>query len=109
MSIGPMTSIGGSVAGTALAQTRSSDVDRAGQESSARELRRQSEQNAELAAGIGQADGDNHQAADRDADGRRLWESRRRQAAEDGGSDAPRRLEVPDPTGQSGSMLDLSG
>ncbi len=39
MSIGPMTSIGGSVAGTALAQTRGSNVDRAQQESSARELR----------------------------------------------------------------------
>ncbi len=109
MSIGPMTSIGGSVAGTALAQTRSSNVNRAGRRAVRGSYAAESEQNAELAAGIGQADGDNHQAADRDADGRRLWESRRRQAAEDGGSDAPRRLEVPDPTGQSGSMLDLSG
>jgi hypothetical protein len=109
MSIGPMSSIGGSVAGTSLAQTRGSDTDRVQQESSARELRAQSEQKAELAAGIGQADGDNHQTAERDADGRRLWEFSRRRGAADAGSDEPPRPEAQDPTGQSGSLLDLSG
>jgi hypothetical protein len=109
MSIGPLSSIAGSIAGTSLAQTRGADVDRAQQESAARELRAQSEQKAELAAGIGQADGDDHQTAERDADGRRLWEIPRRRGAADAGNDEPRRPEAPDPTGQSGSILDLSG
>ena len=73
------------------------------------ELRARSEQKAEMAAGVGQTDGDNHQTAERDADGRRLWEfpQRRRRAGR-----RPRRVASPqgqDPTGQSGSMLDLSG
>ena len=91
MSIGPMSSIAGSVAGTSLAQTRGSDIDRAQQESAARELRDRSDEKAEMAAGIGQADGDNHQTAERDADGRRLWEFPRRQAAGDAGHDEPPR------------------
>ncbi len=74
MSIGPFSGIAGSAAGTSLAQTRGSEIDRAQQESTARELRARSEQKAEMAAGVGQADGDNHQTAQRDADGRRLWE-----------------------------------
>ena len=79
MSIGPLSGIAGSVAGTSLAQTRGSEIDRAQQESAARELRARSEQKAETAAGVGQADGDNHQTAERDADGRRLWEFPQRQ------------------------------
>ena len=39
-----------------------------------REARVRSEQKAEMAAGVGQADGDNHETAQGDADGRRLWE-----------------------------------
>ncbi len=109
MSIGPMSSIAGSVAGTSLAQTRGSDIDRAQQESAARELRAQSQEKAELAAGIGEADGDNHQTAERDADGRRLWEFPRRKGEQDDGSEEPRQPRSQDPTGQSGSMLDLSG
>ncbi len=108
MSVGPLSSIAGSVAGTSLAQTRGSDVDRAQQESVARELRASSQERAETAAGIGQADGDNHETNDRDADGRRLWEFRRRDE-EEAGDDAPPRPEGRDPTGQSGSILDLSG
>ncbi|MGO9110985.1 MAG: hypothetical protein ACLP9L_17320 [Thermoguttaceae bacterium] len=109
MSVGPLSSIAGSVAGTSLAQTRGSDIDRAQQESTARELRAFSEQKAETAAGIGEADGDNHQTAERDADGRRLWEFPQRQGEQDAGSEGARRPESQDPTGQRGSMLDLSG
>ena len=87
MSIGPLSSIAGSVAGTSLAQTRGSEIDRAQQESTARELRSQSELKAEMAAGVGQADGDNHQTAERDADGRRLWEFPRRKGEQDAGND----------------------
>jgi hypothetical protein len=109
MSIGPLSSIAGSVAGTSLAQTRGSEVERAQQESTAREILARSEQKAELAAGVGQADGENHQTAERDADGRRLWEFPRRKGEQDAGHDAPRDPQGCDPTGQSGSMLDLSG
>ena len=91
MSIGPLSGIAGSVAGTSLAQTRGSEIDRAQQESTARELRARSEQKAELAAGVGQADGDNHQTAERDADGRRLWEFPQRQGQQDAGHEEPRR------------------
>jgi hypothetical protein len=109
MSIGPPSSIAGSVAGTFLAQTRGSEIDRAQQESTARELRARSEQKAELAAGVGQTDGENHQTAERDADGRRLWELSRRKGEQDAGHDEPPRQQGQDPTGQSGSTLDLSG
>jgi hypothetical protein len=104
-----MSSIAGSVAGTSLAQTRGSEIDRAQQESAARELRAQSEQQAELAAGVGQADGDNHQTAERDADGRRLWEFPQRKGEPDAANHQPRQPQSQDPTGESGSILDLSG
>jgi len=109
MSIGSLSGIAGSVAGTSLAQTRGSEIDRAQQESSARELRTRSEQKAEMAAGIGQADGDNHQTAERDADGRRLWEFPQRHGEQDAGHEEPRHSHGQDPTGQSGNLLDLSG
>jgi hypothetical protein len=115
MSIGLLSNIGGSVAGSSLAQIRGSDVDRAQQEQTARELRAQSDEKAELAAGVGQTDGDEHQTAERDADGRQVWQLRRRgalaqrvdEADADGGP--PPENRVKDPTGQSGNMLDLSG
>ena len=109
MSIGPLSSIAGSIAGTSLAQTRGPDVDRAQQESAARELRAQSQEKAELAAGIGEADGDNHQTAERDADGRRLWEFPQRKGKQEAVADEPHQPQSQDPTGHSGSMLDLSG
>lgn len=109
MSVGPLSSIAGSVAGTSLAQTRGSDVDRTQQETPLRELCARSDEKAEMAAGIGEADGDNHQTDERDADGRRLWEFPQRQGEPDTGSDGPPRLVGRDPTGQSGSILDLSG
>ncbi len=109
MSIGPMSSIAGSVAGTSLAQTRGSEIDRAQQESTAREVLARSEQKAELAAGVGQTDGDNHQTAERDADGRRLWELPQRHGERDADHEESHRPPVHDPAGQSGNMLDLSG
>ncbi len=115
MSIGLLSNIGGSVAGSSLAQVRGSDTDRAQQEQGARELRAQGDEKAELASGVGQTDGDEHQTAERDADGRQLWQLRRRgvpaqrgdEPQADGGTQGENR--VKDPTGQSGNMLDLSG
>jgi hypothetical protein len=109
MSIGFLSSIGGSVAGTSLAQVRGSDVDRAQQDSSARELRTQSDEKAELAAGIGQADGDDHETADRDADGRQLWRMPNGQVQDEAAGDSSQEARPKDPSGQCGNMLDLSG
>jgi hypothetical protein len=109
MSIGPLSGIAGSAAGTSLAQTRGSEIDRAQQENAARELQARSQQKAEMAAGIDQADGDNHEAAERDADGRRLWEFPQRPGQQDAGHEEPPYPQGQDPTGHSGGMLDLSG
>jgi hypothetical protein len=113
MSIGPLSSIAGSVAGTSLAQTRGSEIDRAQQENAARELVARGDEQAEMAAGVGQTDGENHQTAERDADGRRPWEFPRRPddrpAEQDAGPEGPQPGPVQDPTGQSGGLLDVSG
>jgi hypothetical protein len=98
-----------SAAGAPLAQSKGSDVDRAQQDSSAQQRRVQTDQKAESAAGIGEADGEDHATGERDADGRRLWEQipgREGDGSGESGSDEPRSK---DPTGQSGSLLDLSG
>jgi hypothetical protein len=108
-----------SVAGAPLAQTKGPEVERAQQASAASEHQVQGQQKAETAAGIGQADGDDHQTGERDADGRLPWNLRRRgraghpavPAQRVGGS--PAEPESPpsskDPSGQSGSLLDLAG
>jgi len=109
MSIGLLSNIGGSVAGTSLAQLRGSDADRAQQDRSTAELRAQGDLKAELAAGVGQTDGDDHQTADRDADGRQLWQFSRGEGQPDSSAAPPCEPRAQDPTGQSGSMLDVSG
>lgn len=114
MSIGLLSNIGGSVAGSSLAQVRGSDADRAPQEQSASQLVAQSNEKAELASGVGQTDGDDHQTAERDADGRQVWQLRRKPPAQRAGTAddeaaPPPDARAKDPTGQSGSMLDLSG
>lgn len=111
MSIGPLSgnvgNIVSSIAGMPLAQARGADVDRAQHENSVQELRDQSDIKAEMAAGIGETDGTDHQTADRDADGRRLWE--RRREGPKMSADEETQPHVKDPTGQSGNALDLSG
>lgn len=110
MSVGPLAGLAASVAGLPLAQTKGSEVDRAQQEANTQQRRVSSEKKAESAAGIGETDGENHEAAERDADGRRLWE-------EQGGQKQPSTEESnqqnvrmsKDTTGQAGTQLDLCG
>jgi hypothetical protein len=109
MSIGPSSGIAASVAGISLAQTRGAEIERARQDMAAREVRVRSEQKAEMAAGIGQADGDNHETAQRDADGRRLWEFPPPSGPQGAGQEEPPCPQGQDPSGQSGGLLDLSG
>ena len=67
MSVGPLGGIAGSVAGSPLAQSKGSDVERAQQDAANQTRRTKADQKAENAAGIGEADGEDHEAADRDA------------------------------------------
>jgi hypothetical protein len=108
MSIGPLGGIAASFAGTPLAQTKGAEVDRAQQDVSGQQLRAASAQKAEAAAGIGETDGQDHETAERDADGRRPWQFARRPAAEGDSPSAPS-PQSKDASGASGSLLDLSG
>ena len=115
MSLGPLGGIASSAAGSPLAQTKGSDVERAEQDAANAARRTQADEKAESAAGIGEADGEDHETAERDADGRRLWEAPpEKQAAEEPDAadearadDASARSK--DASGQCGNLLDLSG
>ena len=110
MSIGPLGPIV-SAAGSALAQSKGSELERTQNEVAGQERQSEVGRQAESAAGIGAADGENHETSERDADGRRLWEAPLGKPGADRGpagnpSDSPR---AKDPSGQSGGQLDLSG
>lgn len=110
MSVGSLASLAASVAGTSLAQSKGTDVERTQNEASSVERRVQSDTKAENAAGIGETDGEDHETAERDADGRRIWEDMRRKKEES--ANAPTPSEPPrskDPSGQTGTLLDLNG
>ena len=115
MSIGPLGGLIGSVAGSPLAQTKGSELERAQRDMAAQDRQVRGESKAEAAAGIGETDGQDHETGERDADGRRLWE---RPAAPNDAETPPDDASSPaaaapprvkDPSGQSGSQLDLSG
>ncbi|MGA2031033.1 MAG: hypothetical protein ABSG68_02150 [Thermoguttaceae bacterium] len=108
-----MSNIAGSVAGTPLAQATGADLERAQYETVSRQRQAQSQQKAEAASGIGETDGEDHQAAERDADGRLPWRRPERPAD---ASDQPDPSLTPappplpkDPSQQSGNLLDLTG
>jgi len=107
MSVGP-TGFIGSFAGTPLSQSKGSDVERARAERANQQRNVASESQAEKAAGIGATDED-QAAADRDADGRKLWEVEENAPQQQ--SDAAEEAPTPqsrDASGQSGSHLDLN-
>ena len=104
MSIGPLGAA--SAAGSPLAQTKGTDVERAQEEVGARRRRVYHQEKAEAAAGVGEPDGEDHEAAERDADGRRPWED---QPEPEQSESPPVTRQSKDPSGQSGSLLDLMG
>jgi membrane protein involved in colicin uptake len=111
MSVGPMVSVAASLAGSSLGQSRGSDVERAQQDSVQLERRVAGELKAEQAAGIGVTDQE-HEASDRDADGRRLWEGAAKSKAEkekEQEQAAALDRKSRDATGECGTQLDLSG
>src|SRR5438132_10437600 len=113
MSMGPVGGVVGSAAGTSLSQTAGSETERAQKESLAQHRQVDGNERAESAAGIGHTEQD-QESSERDADGRRLWEapgkrakeSKDEQAVEDAAAQA---RQSKDPTGQSGTKLDLTG
>ena len=110
MSVGPLGGLAAGAAGAPLAQATGSEVERTQQDVRNQERRANNDLRAENAAGIGEADGQDHETAERDADGRRLWE-------EPGRPNKPAAAEEPPPvprqskdaSGQRGTLLDLTG
>lgn len=109
MSMGPMSGILASAAGSSLAK-RTSDSDRIQQQNAAQQGSARAEQLASEAAGVGQTDGEDHDTQDRDADGRRLWELP--PTPQENSEEEEKRDEnppPPDPNQRCGTILDLSG
>jgi hypothetical protein len=105
-----MAGIVGSAAGAPLSQTKGSESDRAAQDAAAQQRQVSAETHAADVAGVGQTEQDEG-ASDRDADGRLILvesEKQRKQREDAESADADERLSK-DPTGQSGSQLDLTG
>jgi hypothetical protein len=115
MSMGPLGGVVGSAAGAALSQTAGSEAERAQKDSLAQHRQVDSNEKSQNAAGIGQTQQD-QESSERDADGRRLWEapgkrgkakeSKDQKEDEDAAAHA---RQSKDPTGQSGTKLDLTG
>jgi len=110
MNVGAMSGVVGSAAGAPLSQTAGSETERAKKGSSDSQRQVENDTKAEKAAGIGQTESDEG-PAERDADGRKLWEGDMPAGKEKEQStiepEPPRQMK--DPTGQSGSSLDLTG
>jgi len=108
MSIGPMAGLAAGAAATPLAQTTGSELDRAEQSTANQQRRVRNEERAEQAAGIGQPDGDDHETAERDADGRQPWAIPEAPGPIASDQAAATRLSK-DASRQSGNLLDLTG
>lgn len=109
MSMGPLGSVGAGAAGSPLAQVRAGDAERA-KETADRDRSRAVDLKAEQSAGVGRTDGEDHEAAERDADGRRPWEeSPGSKESVHESDEASQTVLPPDPAGQSGNLLDVSG
>jgi hypothetical protein len=104
MSLGPV-GIAASTAGTPLAQTKGSALERAQEQVGAERRQVYHEKKAAAAAGVGEPDGEDHETTDRDADGRRPWEEPPEAPAAAAGDSRPSK----DPSQQSGNLLDLTG
>lgn len=109
MSIGSL-GIVGSLAGAPLAQ-KSAEVDKTQRDVADAARQADAAAKAESAAGIGETE-EESQASERDADGRRLWERQAKKVNpkdEEISASTPEPILAKDPTGFSGSTLDLTG
>ncbi len=102
MNVAPL-GIAAGAAGSPLAQTKGAELDRARQEVGAAARQVYYEDAADAAAGVGKPDGEAHEPAERDGDGRRSWERPPEGSASVG---SPGIRQSKDPSRQSGNMLD---
>ena len=109
MSVGPLPAVAANAAGAPLAQTKGSELERTQQAVAQSERRASNDLRAEMAAGIGEADGEDHETAERDANGRRLWEipAANKPPAPEETPETARQSK--DASGQRGTLLDLTG
>jgi hypothetical protein len=101
-----------SAAGSPLSQGKGAEIERTQQDEGNQQRRIEADQKAENASGIGEADGEDHETAERDANGRRLWGESPQQQAADGFEEdgrAPKDRPGKDSSGQTGNLLDLDG
>jgi hypothetical protein len=104
MSVGA-TTLTTSVSGITTTQTSGHEAERARGEVGARHRQVYYEQKAESAGDVGELDGEDHETAERDGDGRRPWEEPlAREATCKSGA-----RQSKDPSRQSGNLLDLTG
>jgi hypothetical protein len=113
MSMGPLGGVVGSAAGTSLSQAAGSETERSQRDTAAQNREIAGNERTEKASGVGQTEQD-QESSERDADGRRLWERPAKRAkdakGEPVGDDASAlSKQSKDPTGQSGTKLDLTG
>ncbi len=106
MNLGPMSGVVGSAAGAPLSQASGPEAERLKKESSVQERTVDSDLKAEKTAGIGQTEQDEG-TSDRDADGRQFWQQPEPKPEEQVPEEPP--CPTKDPTGISGSSLDLTG
>jgi len=105
VTVGPLGFIS-SAAATSL-PAKASEVDRAGRDAAEQQRKIQADRSAADAAGISQADGEDHQSSERDADGRLPWQQSAAESEESPPEAAPRRASAP--LGETGNLLDLTG
>ena len=113
MNVGSLGGVLGSAAGSQLQQTRGKDTDRASQDVGNQQRSDKLGDKAEAAAGVGQTEEDQG-TAERDADGRRMWEGSPEGNSPDEQENAEpddeqQEHQAKDPTGNTGNALDLTG
>lgn len=108
MNVGPMGGVMGSAAGAPLSQTAGSEAERTQKDASASQRQAVHEKKAADAAGIGSTEEDQG-ASERDADGRRFWEAPEEKKSDEDADQLDHPRQAKDPTGSSGTTLDLTG
>lgn len=106
MSMGPLDAVYVGSAGLVSSHARGGDEDRNRQQVGADDRRVYYGQKAEAAAGVGELDGQDHQADEREADGRRPWSDLADARPPLAGNEI---RPSKDPAGLSGQLLDLIG
>jgi len=111
MTMVPLGGVLTSAAGAPLSQTAGGEAERAQKESLSQQRQLDANAHAEQTAGIGQTEQDQG-TFERDADGRRLWEApveKKKDGSKAADEVAAEARLSKDPSGQSGTRLDLTG